>query len=492
MTRKPPRKPRGAPNPYGPDYVDVLRANVTGLQRTLLGRLWSHEPPLGWVTANALLHRLPPTEARKAVEALGGSVVAETQGGQEESYVLTLLGALLHERGPEFERLLGRYLAYLVERYNADSMLSEITSEDVARDLSFSELDRTDLYRLVTMASPSLSSGSSRGPKDWSLRVPRELPDLTEVQNWTRFIRERAMAGYDPQLPVRVLARREHEMRVQTTVQRQRRREVSEQRRADSPRRRPLTESSGLQWITPFSPGVGPDWTCPTCRTGSLLVVDRSLSAHESKASRDARDNEDWSPDWVEERATIGLRCARPGCGERVTVLGVIRNRQVEGMFETYEREFHPTYVEPFIAFFDFPLTSPKEIITQVQRAFALFWLDAPAAANRVRASVERLLDHQRVPKAETRKGKRLPISLHKRIESFRANRNDVGDALMAVKWIGNEGSHESDLTQLDLLDAFEMLSYALDAVYDDRRKSVSKLAKKINRAKGSRFKNTR
>jgi len=161
-------------------------------------------------------------------------------------------------------------------------------------------------------------------------------------------------------------------------------------------------------------------------------------------------------------------------------------------MFETYEPEFRPKYVEPCIVFFDLPPKCPESIAKEVQQAFALFWLDAPAAANRVRAAVERLLDHQRVAKKETAKGKRRQISVHRRIERFQAKRGGVGKALMAVKWIGNEGSHESSLSQLDLLDAFGMLSYALDAVYDDRVKTVSQLATKINKAKGSRFRASR
>ena len=62
----------------------------------------------------------------------------------------------------------------------------------------------------------------------------------------------------------------------------------------------------------------------------------------------------------------------------------------------------------------------------------------------------------------------------------------------MAVKWIGNDGSHEGDLSQNDLLDVFEILNYVLDEMYEQRAKNVAKLATKINKAKGSRHKKRR
>lgn len=54
----------------------------------------------------------------------------------------------------------------------------------------------------------------------------------------------------------------------------------------------------------------------------------------------------------------------------------------------------------------------------------------------------------------------------------------------MAVKWLGNAGTHDV-LTHEDVLDAFELLDHTLDEVYHDRSKRILRTAKAINRAKG-------
>lgn len=201
--------------PVGPDdsgtTLGGLRDHLTDAQREMLRRLWIGRDHLGWVTARTLFHRLPVSAARKTLESLGGSVLKETQGGMEESYALTRLGALLGEHGPEFEQLLARYLAYEVERYDADSNVEEIAHAEVQRDLKLSESELTDLFRLITM-SPSFDNGSAGGQL-WKVRVMKNVHDLTEVRDWPRYVRENALKDYDPALPVRAVAREEYDAR---------------------------------------------------------------------------------------------------------------------------------------------------------------------------------------------------------------------------------------------------------------------------------------
>jgi hypothetical protein len=479
-SRKPNHETRGAASP---GLVDELRAKVTPEQRVLLARLWKPSEPFGWTPAKLLFHQLPTAASRSALEVLGGSAVAETQGTQDESYVLRLLGAFLGDRGPEREQLLARYLAYLVQRYDADPSISEISSEDVARDLMLSEPELSDLPYLVNMAMPSFCSGSSRNQDGWTLGTPRDIHDLAEVRDWPRYIRERALRDYDPKLPVRASARAEYLNRRQLVAQRRRRREAEESLPTPAMRsNRRHSGGPGLNWLMPFAPTEAPDWPCPTCKLGSLLPVDKSLASYETKRSREARDNEDWTPEWREELATLALRCARSNCGEYVLVSGYLGNKQVEG-FETFVPEFRPLHVQPSPELFDLPPACPVKIADELRRAFSLFWLDAPAAANSVRSAVERLLDHLRVPKTAPGSNKRR-LSLHSRIERYRKGNPELGEALMAVKWIGNEGSHRGELDRPDLIVAFEMLSYVLDTTFDDRATRVAKMAGRINRAR--------
>jgi len=186
-----------------------LRTRATPEQRELLRRLWHGGDHLGWVTAKSLFHRLPLSTSRRALEGLGGSIVAEATGGMDETYVPRLLGALVSEQGEEFEALLARFLAYEVKRYDDDKNVEKITKAEVERDLHLSGPALSDLYRLVNIAVPTLCNGSSGGP-EWTLGVLRNIHDLTEVKEWSRFVREHALRNYDPALPVRTVARDEY------------------------------------------------------------------------------------------------------------------------------------------------------------------------------------------------------------------------------------------------------------------------------------------
>jgi AraC-like DNA-binding protein len=181
----------------------------------LLRRLWTGGDHLGWATAKSIFHGLRTSSTRKALESLGGSLVVETQGGMDESYILTPLGALVGERGAEFEQLLARFLAYEVARYNENYSVEEITREEVERDLGMSETELADLFRLVKL-NPSFDNGGSGGP-NWKVRVMKSIHDFTEVSDWPRFVREHALEGYDSALPVRSAARAEYATRQQVT-----------------------------------------------------------------------------------------------------------------------------------------------------------------------------------------------------------------------------------------------------------------------------------
>ena len=73
------------------------------------------------------------------------------------------------------------------------------------------------------------------------------------------------------------------------------------------------------------------------------------------------------------------------------------------------------------------------------------------------------------------------------------ARHKDLSDRLLAIKWLGNFGSHGSEkITIDDVLDAYEIMEDVLHEVYPDRGRNVSKLTKEINRKKGPRKRTTR
>jgi len=114
-----------------------------------------------------------------------------------------------------------------------------------------------------------------------------------------------------------------------------------------------------------------------------------------------------------------------------------------------------------------------------------LFFADYGASANHIRIALERILDHLKVKKFELKRGKRVFISLHKRILLLPSKYNDVSDLLFAIKWLGNTGSHSHKITIDDVMDAYEILEVVLNEIIENKTKKIKKMAKKINKRKG-------
>ena len=129
-----------------------------------------------------------------------------------------------------------------------------------------------------------------------------------------------------------------------------------------------------------------------------------------------------------------------------------------------------------------------------LNEAFRLTFISPSSASNKVRIAIEILLSTFKIPKTEIIKGKRRRISLHNRITKAKNKKPKLGkleDILIALKWIGNSGSHEdsSELTLDDIFNAYELMEHVLSEIYLPNDKLL-KLAKFINKNKGLSKKN--
>lgn len=238
-----------------------------------------------------------------------------------------------------------------------------------------------------------------------------------------------------------------------------------------------------------------PDWRCSTCGTGSLVEAKDTRIDIEPAWSKDAHGEDWWEPEMITRRLVAVLRCQNPKCGEAVFVTGNVT------VNEAYDDEFGPHYYDqlepmsalPPMAVFPLEERWPESVTNQLKLAFSHVLRDAGAAGNRLRTAVECLLDHLNIKKYP-RTGPRRQINLHARILDFRQQNPEAADLLLAVKWLGNTGSHSdvSGLTREDVLDAMELLERALHLVYDDTSKRLTRLAKQINRKRGPARKKTR
>lgn len=241
-----------------------------------------------------------------------------------------------------------------------------------------------------------------------------------------------------------------------------------------------------------------PSLPCPSCKNGRLAVSNKSIVRNETSSSNAARKHFDWEPDWIEERFVATMICSGPTCSDVVSVCGKTtmdfaysygKNGETVTDLECF---FWPTIFDPAPPLFQIPDECPKEVKEELQKAFALFWSDRGSGANRLRVAVEELMNALKIQrkakiKKGENKGKFRDLSLHERIEIVEEKHNDAATQLMAIKWLGNAGSHAimDKLTHAELLDAFEHFDFALDLIYVNQRAVLMKRAKRIIKKKG-------
>jgi hypothetical protein len=236
-----------------------------------------------------------------------------------------------------------------------------------------------------------------------------------------------------------------------------------------------------------------PAWPCPQCGcVGTLGIVEGSLHWNETAQSLRSHGDRYWDLDWTKGRFACLASCSR--CQEVIAICGHTECRHEQDWDGTeYVSEYvwyhYPTAVSPAPPMFPIPGRCLKEIQEEITGAFKLYWSDLSSSMNRLRTGVELLLTEMKIARfAMTRKGKRLRLSLHDRIVKLKPTRPDLAEALLAVKWLGNAGSHPGQVSQDDVLDGMELMEHILHERYEPRQKVVSRLSKEINRRKGSRF----
>lgn len=229
-----------------------------------------------------------------------------------------------------------------------------------------------------------------------------------------------------------------------------------------------------------------PPWPCPKC--GHSLALQReTLSIEEQATSKAHHEHVAWEPEWIREIFSARAKCA--DCDDLVMIVGDARLDD----YADYKRTGHPARslyvraVHPPPPLIHLPEGTPDEVSGELKAAFGSFWNDPSAALNRIRCALERICDHARVRKTEG--GRQL--SLHNRLGRLPQKFDSVRDHLLAVKHLGNDGSHREGTTD-DVLDAFQVLSHVLTLLYGTVKEDVAAISAEIIRKRGSRYRRAR
>ena len=232
-----------------------------------------------------------------------------------------------------------------------------------------------------------------------------------------------------------------------------------------------------------------PSWPCPTCKQGTLKLDKDSLDCRETRESRRNRLGVN-DPMEFERRFSCFAICSRESCGEVVIVAG-IQGLEPSDYDGSLTEIYLPAYVSPPPPIIPIPKACPSPVRSELELSFGLFWYDPSAAATRIRIALEMLLTHLKIKRYEfqlkSNRKRRRTLSLHQRIELFSEKNPQIGGKLLAIKWIGNEGSHTGSLERNDLLDVYELLEYALRSLFTSTDRYLNKIAQEVNQRRGSR-----
>ncbi len=221
---------------------------------------------------------------------------------------------------------------------------------------------------------------------------------------------------------------------------------------------------------------------CPTCKTGKLYEPEKG-----GKLRSETAESLDWDAyggnSYSNYVFSMHMKC--DNCNETVVVSGYMSEENYpSGEDMEIQRSITPVSFYPAPHIIEIPSSCPKGIVKILKESFALFWLDVASCANKIRISIEMLLNEQGIDQTKTAKKGIEPLSLHARLGIFRKTKPDVARHLEAIKWIGNAGSHLSDIKSDDVLTAYELLEFSLEKLYNDRENRLIQLSDEINKAK--------
>ena len=205
-------------------------------------------------------------------------------------------------------------------------------------------------------------------------------------------------------------------------------------------------------------------WRCGKCGIGSLHLLERIK--HYSYAHSGV------------------LRCTNTRCGMGYQVMGILKptafgHEVTPSYYGVDDYNLYPSQFLPELAMFELPITVLESIKVVLIKSFNHFWYDKDACANKIRQAIELIVD------SKGGVGKTLDAKI-KSIESNLGAR--LTQMLLALKWIGNDGSHAGRPFTLDeTLDAYSILIDVLNQLYPDeseetRRESLVQL---INEKRG-------
>jgi len=225
---------------------------------------------------------------------------------------------------------------------------------------------------------------------------------------------------------------------------------------------------------------------CPYCSVGLLKPIEDSFKSYKTKESLKLEIEYRGQYPYTDFHFVGILKCNN--CEDIVTTCGSwTEDRQGIDIIEDSktgvltlsepDKFFFPKYFYPNLKLFKIPSKTPEKVKECINQSFALYWSDRSSCLNKIRIAIEYLLDNHGISRFEiNRTGrerinlhkKQVSLSLHKRINLFKTNNEELGDYLLKLKDLGNSASHTNKIDNVDIiLNAYETLEYILNNLYN-------------------------
>ncbi len=227
-----------------------------------------------------------------------------------------------------------------------------------------------------------------------------------------------------------------------------------------------------------------PAFPCPSCSRGRLVVDSETYSKVRSGSSDLYLQKHGYSPDEDFGRFTCIMVCSSRSCREVVTVCGNYTEVETYGSRReiTTATQNWPRFMEPAPPLMDIPDETPREAAKAMQQSFNSFWGDRGSAANRLRISVERIMDAHSIPREEGGNELKLFKRIDRFAEKYAGGSKDTFDAL---RHVGNLGSHDGDVSREALLDAYEIYQEWLRNFYRAYPDRIKVLTERLIKSRG-------
>lgn len=230
-----------------------------------------------------------------------------------------------------------------------------------------------------------------------------------------------------------------------------------------------------------FNDSLSVDWPCPICHQKTLQIIKDSFITKHSAETRRC-----WSEDWFEPEMSTSVfvcmaECTRPQCKEIVACSGIGGTERCWSSYieDRLENWYRPMSFLPVLHPFLIPEPCAEEIRKPLTASFSVYLSQPGSAANLIRITVEKILTAIGIPELDDKNNR---IKLHHRLESLKDQYAPYKDTLMAIKFLGNAGSHTYDEVNIDDIEAaFEIMEYVMNDLFSGKKESIDILTKRLH-----------